>query len=82
MWLDPALAPLSRWTELVLLVGRLITGGVMLDYGWPFGTLVLATEFSGGTLMLMGVHIWIAAAAVDFEMTLGTIVKATKWPKP
>ncbi len=104
MWLDPALAPLSRWTDLVLLVARLITGGVMLDYGWPklrdprknakdfdgdgfrpgrlFGTLVIATEFSGGILMLLGVHVWIAAAAVDFEMTLGPIVKATKWPKP
>jgi putative oxidoreductase len=33
--LDPALAPLARWTDAVLLIARLITGGVMVYYGWP-----------------------------------------------
>jgi uncharacterized membrane protein YphA (DoxX/SURF4 family) len=35
MWLDPALAPFSRWTDAVLLAARLIMGVVMLYYGWP-----------------------------------------------
>jgi uncharacterized membrane protein YphA (DoxX/SURF4 family) len=35
MVLDPALAPLSRWTDAVLLVVRLIAGVMMLYYGWP-----------------------------------------------
>jgi putative oxidoreductase len=79
MVFDPALAPLSRWTDAVLLVARLITGVVMLYYGWPkirnprknakdfdatglrpgwlFGTLVGATEFFGGILMLLGAYV-------------------------
>lgn len=104
MWLDPALAPRSRWTDAVLLVARLIIGVVMLYYGWPkvrdprknakdfdatgfrpgwlFGTLVLAAEFFGGILMLVGAFVWVAAAAFGFEMALGTVVKITKWRKP
>ena len=104
MVLDSALAPLSRWTDAVLLVARLITGVVMLYYGWPkirdpiknakdfdatgfrpgwlFGTLVLAAEFFGGILVLLGLYVWVAAAAFGFEMMLGTVVKATKWYKP
>jgi uncharacterized membrane protein YphA (DoxX/SURF4 family) len=80
MLLDPALAPLSRWTDAVLLAARLIMAVVMLYYG--FGTLVLAAEFFGGILMLLGVCVWVAAAAFGFEMLLGTVVKSTKWHKP
>jgi putative oxidoreductase len=104
MVFDPALAPLFRWTDVVLLVARLITGVVMLYYGWPkirdprknakdfdatgfrpgwlFGTLVLTAEFFGGILMLLGVYVWVAAAAFGFEMLMGTVVKVTKWHKP
>jgi hypothetical protein len=35
MILDPALAPLSRWTDAVLLIARLTTSIVMVYYGWP-----------------------------------------------
>ncbi|HUM17781.1 MAG TPA: DoxX family protein [Candidatus Nitrosotalea sp.] len=35
MLFDPALAPLARWTDAILLVARLIAGGVMVYYGWP-----------------------------------------------
>jgi uncharacterized membrane protein YphA (DoxX/SURF4 family) len=68
---------------------------VMLYYGWPkvrdprknakdfdatgFG---LAAEFFGGILMLLGVYVWVAAAAFGFEMLLVTVVKSTKWRKP
>ena len=104
MWLDPALAPFSRWTDAVLLAARLIMGVVMLYYGWPkirdpgknakdfdatgfrpgwlFGTLVLAAEFFGGILVLLGLYVWVAAAAFGFEMMLGTVVKTMKWHKP
>ena len=93
MWLDPALAPFSRWTDAVLLAARLIMGVVMLHYGWPkirdprknakdfdatgfrpgwlFGTLVLAAEFFGGILVLLGLYVWVAAAAFGFEMIAG-----------
>jgi uncharacterized membrane protein YphA (DoxX/SURF4 family) len=47
--------------------------------GWLFGTLVLAAEFFGGILMLLGAYVWVAAAAFGFEMLLGTVVKSTKW---
>jgi putative oxidoreductase len=50
--------------------------------GWLFGTLVLAAEFFGGILMLLGAYVWVAAAAFGFEMLLGTVVKSTKWHKP
>lgn len=60
MWLDPALAPFSRWTDAVLLAARLIMGVVML----------------------LGLYVWVAAAAFGFAMMLGTVVKATKWHKP
>jgi len=50
--------------------------------GWLFGTLVLAAEFFGGILMLLGVYVWVAAAAFGFEMLLVTVVKSTKWRKP
>jgi putative oxidoreductase len=50
--------------------------------GWVFGTLVLLAEFFGGILVLLGVYVWVAAAAFGFEMLLGAIVKAIKWKKP
>jgi uncharacterized membrane protein YphA (DoxX/SURF4 family) len=40
MLLDPALAPLSRWTDVVLLAARLIMAVVML-----LGTVVKATKW-------------------------------------
>lgn len=104
MPLDPALAPLARWTDAVLLIARLITGVVMVYYGWPklkdpaknardfegngfrpgwlFGSLVLAAEFFGGILILLGVYVWAAAAAFAFEMLLGAVMKAASWGKP
>jgi uncharacterized membrane protein YphA (DoxX/SURF4 family) len=84
MVFNPALAPLSRWTDAVLLVARLI----MLYYGWPkirnpckntkdFD----ATGFRPG--WLFGTS-WArpSSSAFGFEMLMGTIVKATKWHKP
>lgn len=50
--------------------------------GWVFGTLVLLAEFFGGILVLLGVYVWVAAAAFGFEMLLGAFTKATKWKKP
>jgi putative oxidoreductase len=50
--------------------------------GWVFGPLVLLAEFFGGILVLLGVYVWVAAAAFGFEMLLGAIVKAIKWKKP
>ena len=80
MWLAPALAPFSRWTDAVLRAARLIMGIVMLHYGWPKirdprknAKDFDATGFRPG---------WVAAAAFGFEMMLGTVVKATKWHKP
>jgi uncharacterized membrane protein YphA (DoxX/SURF4 family) len=70
MLLDPALAPLSRWTGAVLLAARLIMSVVMLFCGWPKirdprknAKDFDATGFRPGWL-------------------LGTVVKATKWHKP
>jgi uncharacterized membrane protein YphA (DoxX/SURF4 family) len=102
--LDPAFAPLTAWTDAVLLIVRLIVGIVMIYYGWPkikdpsknardfdrdgfrpgwlFGTLVLAAEFFGGFLALLGVYVWVAAAAFGFEMLAGFVMKAFKWKKP
>ncbi|HEY7204310.1 MAG TPA: DoxX family protein [Methylomirabilota bacterium] len=104
MMFDPALAPLARWTDAVLLVARLITGIVMVYYGWPklrdpaknaadfdrdgfkpgwlFGSLVLAAEFFGGILVLLGTYVWVAAAAFGFEMIMGFGMKAFAWKKP
>ena len=90
MWLDPALAPFSRWTDAVLLAARLIMGVVMLYYGLrrdrlPPGLALRhprAREFFGGILVLLGLYVWVAAAAFGFEMMLGTVVKTMKWHKP
>lgn len=47
--------------------------------GWLFGTLVLLTEFFGGLAVIFGIVTSLAAAAIGFEMLVGTIVKKWKW---
>jgi uncharacterized membrane protein YphA (DoxX/SURF4 family) len=90
-WRHDAVRPgagAPRWTDAVLLVARLITGVVMLYYGWPKirnprknAKDFDATGFRPGWLFgtLVGAT---SSSAFGFEMLMGTIVKATKWHKP
>lgn len=47
--------------------------------GWFFGSLVMVIEFFGGLAVLVGLAAPLAAAAIAFEMFVGTLTKAFKW---